>query len=78
MLFICYPNIFSNKAAIHAGSLNPRLLTVKERKIKKIIFHPLYDNVSQYYDLSLLVLDEVSTQLALDASTNNKNLFIAS
>ena len=53
--------ISSDKADVHAGSLNPRLLTVTERKINKIIFHPLYDNISQYFDLSLLVLNEVNT-----------------
>ena len=46
---------------VHAGSLNPRLMRVQERKISYFIPHPNYDNVSQYFDVALVFLEKVSS-----------------
>ena len=45
---------------VHAGSLNPRLMRVQDKKVSHFVAHPRYDNVSQYYDVALVFLTKVT------------------
>ena len=46
-----------NDFVVRAGKKNPRHLRASEHKIKKISFHPKYDNQTFYYDVALVHLE---------------------
>ena len=46
-----------NDFVVRAGKRNPRHLRASEHKIKRISFHPKYDNETFYYDVALVHLE---------------------
>ena len=59
---ICHKYILISRAQyqVHAGSLNPSLSRVVKREIGEMIPHPQYkDNTNAYYDLCVVVMNEV-------------------
>ena len=71
-----YPSKHSHPSVgyfIRAGVLNLRKLGSVERNILQTIEHPDYSAPQVYYDVAIIVLDEVQWQHSVD--TNNLFLF---
>ena len=71
-----YPSKHSHRSVgyfIRAGVLNLRKLGSVERNILQTIEHPDYSAPQVYYDVAIIVLDEVQCQHSVD--TNYSYLF---
>ena len=54
-----YP-FYSRTIDVHAGKNNPRLMGVTEVKIKQYFKHPKYKDGVFYYDVAVIVLNQVN------------------